>query len=68
MYIKERNNNVNTKDRFGVTESSRVLTSATPNTAGNGWGDEDRAIGAPYHRGYAAEAKRVKQISAPTAV
>jgi len=37
-----------------------------PEPAGNGWGDVDRAIGAPYHRGYAAEAKRVKQVSAPT--
>jgi hypothetical protein len=37
-----------------------------PQPAGNGWGDVDRAIGAPYLGEKVANAKRVKKVSAPT--
>jgi hypothetical protein len=37
-----------------------------PQPAGNGWGDVDRAIGAPYLGEKVANAKRVKEVSAPT--
>ena len=37
-----------------------------PEPAGNGWGDEDRASGAVYHRGYQTEKTIVKKVAAPT--